>query len=279
MISPKHLLKKAALAPLRIEPVRSRIAFWLNQQHYPELDIRVPLSHGLFCPIYSPEFWCSFSEIFVNAEYAPALDRMALPNRWLDLGCHAGFFSLYLEWRRRKAGLTDPAQCLLVDADACLEQSVTRLAAANHLPFRFLHGGIGPGGSHMAFTKRSFMASSASNIDADGGVQRSIPVLRTEQLEAAFPGSLDLVKVDIEGSEYDLLENYAALLARSRFLLLEWHSWHRGGGGQLQLIERACAHGFKAPDEITHAHEVAPGKQCGVLLFEKARPAVTLSSP
>jgi FkbM family methyltransferase len=271
LISPKQLLKRAALAPLKLEPVRSRVAFWLNQEHYPELDIRVPLSHGLVCPIYSPEYWCSFSEIFVNGEYGPAFEMIPVPNRWIDLGCHAGFFSLYVEWRRRQAGLGAPPECVLLDADARLKKAVEQLAAVNMVPFRFLHGGIGGRQPTMEFTERAFMASSASDVDRNGGIRMVIPTVGASKLEDTLQGPCDLIKVDIEGSEYDLLENYGSLLSQTKHLLLEWHSWHRGGGGKAQLIEMAKAHGLEFKAEVRAAHEVAKGKMCGVLLFENSR--------
>jgi len=271
VISPKQLLKRAALAPLRLEPVRSRVAFWLNQEHYPELDIRVPLSHGLVCPVYSPEYWCSFSEIFVNGEYGPAFEMMPLPNRWIDLGCHAGFFSLYVEWRRRQAGIMTAPECVLVDADARLGKAIAQMASVNAVPFRFLRGGIGGRQPTMEFTERAFMASSASDVDQNDGTRMVIPTVAALALEKSLNGACDLLKVDIEGSEYELLENYGSLLSRTRHLLLEWHSWHRGGGGKTQLIEMAKTHGHELKAEVKAEHEVAKGKHCGVLLFENSR--------
>ena len=274
MMGPLQLLKKAALMPLRFAPVRSRLAFWLNQEHYPELEIRVPLSHNLVCPIFSPEYWCSFSEIFINAEYHDAFQRIPLPNRWLDLGCHAGFFSLYVEWLRRKSGIVSKAEALLVDADRRSESAVTQINNANDLSFRFAHGGIGANSGAMQFTERAFMASSAAAIDSSRGAVSLVPTLTAETLSASLTGPYDIIKVDIEGSEFDLVKHYEPLLKQSRYLILEWHSWHSGGGGKSQLIECARAMGFELESEIRPDHEVAAGKQCGVLLLEN----ISLSS-
>jgi FkbM family methyltransferase len=267
MSSARQLIKRCALAPLKFRPVRSRLAFWLNQEHYPELQIQVPLSHGLVCPILSPEYWCSFSEIFVNAEYASAFEMIPLPNRWIDLGCHAGFFSLYVEWMRRKAGIRSAPECILIDADARVENSVREVNAGNELDFKFAHGGIG-GGEAMRFTERGFMASSATELDARDGVVSLVPTFHADAIAHAMSGPYDLIKVDIEGSEHELLKSYGTVLRQARHLLLEWHSWHRGGGGKEQLIAMAEALDFEVRAEIRLDHDVSDGKKCGVVLLE-----------
>ena len=45
----------------------------------------------------------------------------------------------------------------------------------------------------------------------------------------------DLIKCDIEGSEWEFLNNYQNLIKKSKYLLLEWHSWHDGGAGLPQI--------------------------------------------
>ena len=52
-----------------------------------------------------------------------------------------------------------------------------------------------------------------------------------ENLEPPY----DLIKCDIEGSEWEFLNNYESLIKKSKYLLLEWHSWHEGGGGFPQI--------------------------------------------
>ena len=47
--------------------------------------------------------------------------------------------------------------------------------------------------------------------------------------------SFDLVKCDIEGGEWDFIVNYSSILQKSKFLVMEWHSWHSGDGGFPQI--------------------------------------------
>ncbi len=88
--------KKVFTWPLDYPALRQRIIFDLVQDHYGELDIRVPLGHGLTCPVVSQEAWINLMEIFFEDEYGPVFEQIPLPRRWLDLGCYVGYFSLYL---------------------------------------------------------------------------------------------------------------------------------------------------------------------------------------
>ena len=60
-----------------------------------------------------------------------------------------------------------------------------------------------------------------------------------------MPGPYDLVKVDIEGGEYEFLSHYKEVLAQAKYLILEWHDWHSGGGGAMQIKNLAEEQGFK----------------------------------
>ena len=91
--------------PLLASPgLRRRLAWQLKHYHPEDFDARVPIGEGLSIPLFDAELSASFSEIFLLGEYQPLLDSMPLPDRWLDLGCYAGYFSLWMEWQRRRAG-------------------------------------------------------------------------------------------------------------------------------------------------------------------------------
>lgn len=267
----RRFFKSLLLWPLRFRAVRNRVLFWARQEQYPELELRVPLSRGFACPILSPEYWCSFSEIFVQREYAPVLDLIPPPSRWIDLGCHAGFFSLYLAWERSARGIGFAPECLLADADARVRGSVERIGRINQLGgVHFEMGAVGAGAA-ADFVERGFMASGVRGLDAQPGAKRQVPVLTQERVIELLPPPYDLLKADIEGSEHDLLRHYPRVLDQTRQLLLEWHSWHGGGGGKEQLVEMARTRGFGAPVEIQPPREVSPGRQCGILLFANER--------
>src|SRR5207245_2749382 len=104
----------------------------------------VPLGHGLVCPIDRWETWSTFGAIFFENEYARAFSFLPPPDRWVDIGCYSGFFSLYLVWLRARQGLSGECRALLIDADSRWRTSIKRLCALNHLEnsFVFKHGVI-----------------------------------------------------------------------------------------------------------------------------------------
>ena len=48
----------------------------------------------------------------------------------------------------------------------------------------------------------------------------------------------------MEGSEWDFIEHYPEILQSSKYLLMEWHSWHNGGGSLTQITEKLKELGF-----------------------------------
>jgi hypothetical protein len=74
-----------------------------------------------------------------------------------------------------------------------------------------------------------WMSSLAASGDEKSNC-REVPVLDAEQICAMFPPPYDLVKLDIEGAEWDFLSGYRSVLDHTRFVLMEYHekkSYHR----------------------------------------------------
>lgn len=261
-------------ALLKVEPVRKRVAFALRNHYYGDLQVAAPIGGGLRCPIAHPEYWWSFEEVFFTDEYRPVFERIPLPNRWLDLGCHAGFFSLFVALQRKKAGMTDDFAALLIDGDSRVARSIEAVRAANGFGERlkFLHGAIAAEPGELFFEQAMVMSSAlVKNGEAKPGVER-VPVIRPEQIVAALPPPYDLVKIDVEGAEHDFLTTYAPVLNATKHLLLEWHSWHFGGGGLETIRSAASAAGFREIAELVPSHAIVGNAKrfCGVLLFERA---------
>lgn len=261
-------------AILKAEPIRRRLAFGIRHGYFEELNIAAPIGMKLKCPIVNPEYWWSFEEVFFSDEYRPVFKQIPLPNRWLDLGCHAGFFSLLMILERRKEGRADDFQALLVDGDSRVERSIEAIGRVNKLggQLKFLHGAIASKPGELVFEESSVMSSSVKTNGEGGQGARRVKVIRPEDIAGAAAGSYDLVKVDIEGAEHDFLTSYEPILKQTRHLLLEWHSWHFGGGG-LPAIREAAAHaGFTELSEVVASHPVeGEGRTCGVILLERTK--------
>jgi FkbM family methyltransferase len=253
--------------------LRRRLAYHLLYRYPADLDARVPIGEGLSSPLFDPEFGASFAEIFLHREYAPMLDTIGLPRRWVDLGCYAGFFSLWLEWQRRRDGQASPSEALLVDANASLESWIQRMIAINDLGSRWSYQrrAVAGGRGDCEFVERSYMGSSLGGLDKSPGLHTRVPVLGEDELFRIFPPPYDLLKADIEGAEYELLRYYPRLIEQSRYLCLEWHSWHAGGGGLAQIRELAEGLGLHLSQTLQPARVLPSGDQTGVLLFVNPR--------
>jgi FkbM family methyltransferase len=253
--------------------LRRRLAYQLLT-HYPaDLDARVPLGENLCAPLFDAELGVSFAEIFFNREYGSILDVIPLPRRWIDLGCYAGFFSLWLEVERRRSSETSPSQALLVDANASLQSWIERLIRINGLgnSWTYRRGAIAPGRGECDYVERSYMGSSLDGLDKSPGTHVRAPVLDEEELLRIFAPPYDLLKMDIEGAEFEMLQHYPRVIENSRSVCLEWHSWHSGGGGLAQIRRRAEECGLKFIREIQPLRVLPSGDQTGVVLWTNPR--------
>ena len=264
----KEILNGLVLAPLRWRKLREHLAFHIRRRHYDLLHVRVPLSEGLVAPILSDEAWISFSEIFLQDEYAETFRHLPLPDRWVDLGCHAGFFSLLVEQRRRKEGRREKPRALLVDADPRSAPAIGRMIALNGMEgqLAYQHGAVSSGTGAVQFTQRAFMASGVAAIDDHPGEPAAVPIITPSRIVELLPPPYDLVKVDIEGSETDFIDHYKPVWSGARHLVLECHDSPSAGVSWIEVAGRIVAiTGFERlrldgrPDE--------PGRHAGLLVL------------
>ena len=174
----------------------------------------------------------SFSEIFIKQEYLNFLPEERI-SRVLDIGAHYGYFSLWLQSKNPEIKLYS----LLVEPSPRCTRSLKNLINQSKLGGRFsyLQGAISlPESKSTPFYDRTHMAGSRYS---SSNSEKSIPVrsLSENDLMENLEPPYDLIKCDIEGSEWEFLNNYQTLIKKSKYLLLEWHSWHDGGGGFSQI--------------------------------------------
>ena len=97
----------------------------------------------------------------------------------------------------------------------------------------------------------------------------SVPVVKIKEITEILPPPYDLIKLDIEGGGVAIFLNfYNELLKETHYLLLEWHSWHSGGGGVEQIREKIYSLGFKILKESIPVAVTKEGRQVGLLLAE-----------
>lgn len=223
---------------LRVFPkLRARLVPFFQTTYLKELEISIPVGGNLWAPLPHYDSYDSFSEIFIQREYEGFLPTSGPFERVLDLGAHMGYFSLWLQSLQPES----PLSALLVEADERASEAIGSLIRRNRLEKRFHRVAMAIGAansSHVAFHSRPFMASSTfgGESEAEAGTRKT--VLSDEEIGSLFPPPYDLVKIDVEGSEWSFLTDYENTLKHTRSIVLEWHSWHEGGGGVEQIRER-----------------------------------------
>ena len=228
--------------------IRSRLAHMFRSDFFFDLGIAFPVGGNLWAPLPFNDAYDSFSEIFIQNEYESFLPANKTFDKILDFGAHFGYFSLWMQTRQLK----HPLEALLVEPDERSQMAIENLVKRNGLSSRFRHisAAVGPKELEtIAFYSRPFMASSAFEGKKDEGLPSRKRILKQGEILDWTSPPFDLVKVDVEGSEWSLLKDYEGILRNTRRLLLEWHSWQDGGGGLPQIKERLSELDFRIEKE------------------------------
>jgi FkbM family methyltransferase len=172
--------------------------------------------------------------IFDLNEYQAALDGSRIAT-FIDLGCNAGWFTLWLTAR-----LPDPPVAgLLVDAHPLMVSEAAWHLKRNRLPNCIVvHGAVGLPPDRVSTQFHIHPSSTASSVvsyqpltqlPVKGRITDVIvPAISvSEQWPKHFGEAIvDLMKIDIEGSELDFISYEGGFLReRVRRIVLEWHKW------------------------------------------------------
>lgn len=172
-------------------------------------------------------------EIFHRETYRRALTLAGDVRTVMDIGCNIGFFCCYL---RSYFGRSDFSG-MGIDANPAILKQTRRNLQLNDLHgIKLVHGLAG--GSQESPTQdfylyASHLGSSQFAQSETGRVLKGdwkkivVPVLNPIELWRAEYGDtpIDLLKIDIEGSEGKLLSTHAALFQQTKCAVLEWHKW------------------------------------------------------
>ena len=253
---------------LVFKSLRRRMAFQLKYRYFNDLEIEIPIGEGLIATLPYIDSSDSFSEIMLQGEYCEFLNKIELPRKWIDIGCHMGYFSLYVERERRQAGITTPSHAILIDADSRTCNTIPHMISRNKLEDRWVYQNAAIGvGKFVTFYENDYMSS--TTLEETGGRPVKIAICNQEEVQRMMPGDYDLVKIDVEGSEWDFLDSYQSLVEKSQHLLLEWHSWHSGGGGVQQLRQRLQDLNFSILHEGTALKVEGEGREVGLIIAKK----------
>ena len=214
-------------------PVRSaKRLIWSYLTRSMHLDWN--LRSGIPIIIRSYADWCSYNEMFANAEYTkPIMDALAARDRLavLDLGANVGYFSLrlldlYLQQTEMRA-----ISVWMVEASPglCKELRQRVVVKRGGVDLSIVSGLVGKrdGSGRLNYAKEDNQNFVNDSPRCDAWRQvRGVEELQYIDLELLVGNvpTIDLIKCDIEGSEFQLIDNYPDLLRRTQRLVVEFHA-------------------------------------------------------
>ena len=156
------------------------------------------------------------------------------PKLVVDLGAHCGHFSMLADVCVHIKFSERLCEYLLVEANPELIPVISRNFAKSGLCSRHVikSGLVGErsGSATLWVSRKNYLSASVKPGDATQGI-----VVDYINLDEVIGNRrIDLLKVDIEGAEFALVENYPALLQRVDKLMIEIHGGKNGEVNQLE---------------------------------------------
>jgi FkbM family methyltransferase len=246
----------------------------LRLDYFHEFHHSIPLGNNYWAHLWENDAYDSFSEIFIQQEYSDYIPDEPL-KKILDLGAHYGYFSLWLQAKRSQ----DEIHSLMVEPAQRCRKSLEEMAQYPKLDgrFKYVQAALGnPKEESTRFYERPFMGGSLfSSSPEDYNYEvRTLNLLDEPNFKNQ---SFDLIKCDIEGAEWDFIINYSSSLKNSKFLVMEWHSWHQGGGGLVQIEKKLNSIEFQIIKSSSPQKAVGRDGEVGLFLaqnqaYDRPRP-------
>lgn len=192
------------------------------------------LRSGVRVVIRSYADWCSFNEVFANHEYTlPIRESIASavgPLRVLDLGANFGYFTLNLADVHAQERKEELAVWMVEASPATCEELRRRIQLSRaRMSGSVINGLAGKrsGTATLNYAREDNQNFVAESPQRDHWTRTrgtaELNYVDLAALVADAPG-LDLVKCDIEGSEFDFIRSYPDLLGKTKRLVIEFHS-------------------------------------------------------
>lgn len=248
---------------LKFPKIRAKCIHYIKHKHFDELDISIPLHNNFWAKLYLNDSYDSFSEIFIQNEYEGFIPDKEI-NRVIDLGAHHGYFSVWLQCNRPKTKI----KSLLVEPSPRCFPVLSELIKRNEYSnsFVFINKCIGnPNEDNILFFDRPHMASSQYKTE-NSEVPENVSVLLPEDILNWQQPPYDLLKCDIEGSEWDLIEYYSPILIQTKFALIEWH---KGRGSLRDFVNKIKKLNFKVIKSSLDSKIEISNSGCPALLLIK----------
>jgi FkbM family methyltransferase len=184
-----------------------------------------------------------FAQVFLFDEYEVGGLRLPAEPRVVDVGANVGLFA----WR--VAALWPQARILALEPARDNHARLERMLAALGVRGRAVRAAAGRRAGRATLYLRSSVTHSLRpdwhpDLDRGAGVEDVEVVTVDGAVDAAGFDRVDLLKVDVEGAELDVLAGAEATLARTRYVVLEYHSRELGEACANLLAARGfrCRH-------------------------------------
>jgi len=248
---------------LKFRFIRNRFKFHFIHSYFNELQLTIPVGCGYNAQLLETDSYDSFSEIFIQQEYSDFIPNEPI-TKILDIGANYGYFSLWLQSKRSQ----DKIYSTLIEPSLRCRRSLEKLVKLPRLQnrFQYLQRAVGdPKEPLIKFFDRPYMAGSIFDSEHSDPPYHA-NTLKSSEVLSSNSSSYDLIKCDIEGGEWDLLIHYPSILKNSKFLVMEWHSWHSGGGSFPQIEKKLTEIGFRVIKSSPPQKAVGRDGKVGLLL-------------
>ena len=253
---------------LNFKFIRNRLKFHFLHSYFNELQVSIPVGNGYIAQLLETDSYDSFSEIFIQQEYSDFIPDEPITNI-LDIGANYGYFSLWLQSKRSQ----DKIYSTLIEPSLRCRRSLEKLVKLPRLQnrFQYLQRAVGdPKEPLIKFFDRPYMAGSIFESE-HSDPPYDANTLKSSEILSSNSSSYDLIKCDIEGGEWDLLIHYPSILKNSKFLVMEWHSWHSGGGSFPQIEKKLHEIGFQIIKSSSPQEAVGRDGEVGLFLAKNLR--------
>lgn len=208
------------LIKVRCKNLIRRITDW-------SLKIRpywVELGSGYQVAIDSLVTLSLFEEIFVEQVYSSPFDILDQIDFIVDLGANRGLFMVYAFHKYKVKGGANPLKIVCVEPvkenfQSLLQQIEVNNLSPNVKPVNGVVTNQRSGQVLFSYYSRHHVTGSILSRK----VGKKFPVDIVDLAQHVGDQWIDILKVDIEGSEQDFLFEYADILMKTKVLIIEFH--------------------------------------------------------
>lgn len=165
-----------------------------------------------------------FEEIFVEQVYSSPFDILDHIDFIVDLGANRGLFMVYAYHKYKVKGGANPLKIVCVEPvkenfRSLLQHIEVNNLSSNVKPVNGVVTNQRSGQVLFNYYSRHHVTGSILS----GKVGKRFPVDIIDLAQQLGDQWIDILKVDVEGSEQDFLTEYADILLKTRVLIIEFH--------------------------------------------------------